>query len=360
MTYTLFAQTAEAVDSQQRIEEVRSVFERVGDSVLRGDSILILFLSLLSALLLGRLVAAVLRRLTKLISRIADKSEDLDRVNQLRRIETLIVLSIAIIRTLLVLFAIYFWWVYTHEGQQSTAIIGTGAILTVILSGALINTLRDVASGSVMMAEQWYGVGDHIHIEPFPEAQGIVERVTLRSTRIRKVTGEVMWINNKDIAGVSITPKGVRTIAFELFAKDEAKAAQLIEQTNLRLPQGGLGVINPITIMTISKIGSDLWHITAISGVAPGREWLLDKFAIDILKELDEKQHILVHEPISRYADNEAERRFARTINNLNKVSLDRPGVVEQAFQRRVAKAKSNAAKRAVKRQDIISKTPKP
>lgn len=355
----ILGQAIEPSSTQQRITDVRSVFERVGDSVLSGSSVLVLGLSLLTALLLGRLVAAILRRLTKYISRVADRNEDLYRVNQLRRIETLIVLSIAIIRTLLVLFAIYFWWIYTHEGQQSTAIIGTGAILTIILSGALINTLRDVASGSVMMAEQWYGVGDHIHIEPFPEAQGVVERVTLRSTRIRKVTGEVMWINNKDIAGVSITPKGIRTIAFELFAKDENKAAQLIEETNLRLPQGGLGVVNPITIMTISKIGTNLWHLTAISGVAPGREWLLDKFAIDILKELDEKHQVLVHEPISRYADNEAERRFARTISNLNKVSFDRPGVVEQAFQKRVANAKAKAAKRAVGKQASADKDSK-
>jgi hypothetical protein len=344
MIYTILAQAAnQAPTTQDRLSSAQSVFERVGDSLFSGESLLILFVSILTALLLGRLTAAILRRVTKFIGRVADRTEDLDRVNRLRRLETLIVLSIATIRTLLLLFAIYFWWIITHENQQSTAILGTGAILTIILSGALINTLRDVASGSVMMAEQWYGVGDHIQIQPFPDAQGIVERVTLRSTKLRKVSGEIMWINNKDIAGISLTPKGVRTIAFELFAKDEDKAAELIEQTNLRLPHGGLGVINPITIMTMSKITDSLWHITAISEVAPGREWLLDKFAIDILKELDEKHKILVHEPISRYADNEAERRFARTINNLRKTSVDRPGAIEKAVKKRAARAKARA-----------------
>jgi hypothetical protein len=343
----LLAQTADQVETaRQRVTEARSVFERVGDSLFSGYSVTVLIVSIVVALLVGRLVASILRRITKYLGSAADKTEDLERVMQLRRLETYIVLSIAAIRTLLFLFAIYFWWVLTHDNQQSTAILGTGAILTIILSGALINTLRDVASGSVMMAEQWFGVGDHIKVEPFPEAQGIVERVTLRSTRIRKFTGEVMWINNKDIAGVSIAPKGVRTIAIELFAKDEEKANQLIEQTNMRLPQGGLGVVSPLTIMTISKIGSSIWHITALSEVAPGREWLLDKFAIDILKELDEKQKTLAHEPITRYADNEAERRFARTINNLRKMPVDRPGVVQKAVNKRAAKARVKAAHR--------------
>lgn len=340
----MLAQAADQVDTaRQRVTEAKSVFERVGDSVFSGYSVTVLLVSVVVALLAGRLVASTLRRITKYIGSAADRTEDLERVNQLRRLETYIILSIAVIRTLLFLFAIYFWWVFTHDNQQSTAILGTGAILTIILSGALINTLRDVASGSVMMAEQWYGVGDHIKVEPFSEAQGIVERVTLRSTRLRKVTGEVMWINNKDIAGVSIAPKGVRTIAIELFAKDEAKANQLIEDTNMRLPQGALGVVSPLTVMTISKIGTSIWHLTALSEVTPGREWLLDKFAIDILKELDEKQKTLAHEPISRYADNEAERRFARTINNLRKLPVDRPGVVQKAVNKRAAKARNKA-----------------
>jgi len=336
--FTFVAQSADSISN------ARSVFERIGDSVLGGQSIAVLATSLVIALLLGRLIAAVLRSVTRQIGTLADKTADLDRVNQLRRLETLIVLSIAIIRTLLILFAIYFWWIFTHDNQQSTAILGTGAILTIILSGALINTLRDVASGSVMMAEQWFGVGDHINIVPFPDAQGIVERVTLRSTKLRKVNGEIMWINNKDIAGVSITPKGVRSIALELFVKSEERAVDLLEEVNIRLPQGALGVISPLTIMTVSKIGNSLWHITAISEVAPGREWLLDKFAVEVLGELDEKHKILAHEPITRFADNEAERRFARSINNLRKSSQDRPSIVEKAVQKRAAKARIRAA----------------
>lgn len=335
------AQSVDKTDlTRQRVSEARSVLERVGDSLFSAESIIIFVISFVVAFLIGRLIASILRRLTKYIGAVADKTEDLGRVNQLRRLETLIVLSIASIKTLLMLFAVYFWWVLTHEGQQSTAILGASAILTIILSGALFNTLRDIASGSVMMAEQWYGVGDHIRIEPFSDAQGIVERVSLRSTKIRKVTGEVLWVNNKDIAGVSIAPKGVRTIAIELFAKDEDKAADLIEDTNVRLPQGALGVVSPLTIMTVAKIGHNLWHLTAISEVAPGREWLLDKFAIDILKELDEKRKSLVHEPISRYADNEAERRFARTINNARKSRVNHQSLVGKAVKQRVAQAR--------------------
>jgi hypothetical protein len=342
----VFAQT-QSLD--KTLSESRSIFERITDSFFNGESIIVFVVSIVLALLLGRIAAAFLRRVTKLIGDRADKIEDLDQVTRLRRLETLIVLSIAAIRTLLVVFAIYFWWTYTHETNQSTAILGASAILTLILSGALFNILRDIASGSAMMAEHWFGVGDHIRVEPLLDAQGVVERVTLRSTKIRKVTGEILWVNNKDIAGVSVTPKGVRTIAIELYTKDVDKALKIVEDTNLRLPQGALAVVNPLSVMTTIELSSHLWHITAISEVAPGREWMMDKFAIDIIKELDEKHKVLVHEPMSRYADSEAERRFARAIHNATKSRVQRRTMAQKVAQKRAAQKRKNSSKAAEK-----------
>jgi hypothetical protein len=169
--------------------------------------------------------------------------------------------------------------------------------------------------------------------------------VTLRSTKIRKFSGEIMWINNKDIIGVSITPKGVRTVVIELYVKNLDKGVQLVQDADLRLPHGPLAVARPLTVMTQAKLGKDLWHITAVSEVAPGREWLLDKHAIEVLQELDEKSKILALDPISRYADSEAERRYARTINNARKPRLERENVIERvekaALKHRPVKGRS-------------------
>ena len=52
--------------------------------------------------------------------------------------------------------------------------------------------LRDITTGSVMIAERWYGVGDYIIAEPFLNIQGVVEQVSLRSTKLRGLSGEVV------------------------------------------------------------------------------------------------------------------------------------------------------------------------
>ncbi len=300
---------------------VKEISGKLANTVFNAHSIIVLVLSVTVALLLGRAIASVLRRLVVMLGNRSDKTQNLRVVNRLRRYETMIVLSIAIIRTGLILFALYFWWTFVHPSGQPTAIIGASALIVVILSGSLSPALRDIAAGSLMMVEQWYGVGDHIRVEPFEDLQGVVERVTLRSTRIRGLNGEIIWINNQNIQGVRITTKGIRTIGLELFVTDLIGGQRLIEKTNKRLPIGPLLVVKPLEITSTEEVGENLWQITAIGETAPGREWLIQDSATELIKRLDEesKTQIIAHGPLARFADSEAERRFTRTISNARK-----------------------------------------
>jgi hypothetical protein len=303
------------------VGEVKSQLENVTSSFFNLHAMVSLLIFLAVAFILGRIMASLLRRLVVTIGRQADKTDNLQTVNRIRRYETIIILSIAIMRTFFILFALYSWWLYIHPHQQPTAIIGASALFAIILGATLSPALRDIASGSVMMAEQWYAVGDYVRIEPFGDMQGVVERVTLRSTRIRGLNGEVIWVNNQNIQAVRITPKGIRTLAIELFVRNLDLGQKLIDSANRRLPGGPLLVISPLNVMTSTQVGDELWHITAIAETAPGREWLIERYAIDVLKEIDStyKTAVLATEPVARYADNDAERRFARAIQNARK-----------------------------------------
>lgn len=254
------------------LDQVKNAFETFTGSIFSVRSLVAFFVFVLVAILLGRVIAYLLRRLVTYIGGQADKSNSLQTVNRLRRYETFIIISIAIIRTALVVAALYLWWVYIHPNQQPTALIGASALIAIVIGGALSPSLRDISAGSVMMAEQWYAVGDHVRIEPFADMQGVVERVTLRSTRVRGLNGEVIWINNQNIQAVRIIPKGVIAMALEIFVHDADRGSALIETVNRRLPTGDLLVISPLKVMTTNKVGEKLWHITAVAETAPGRE----------------------------------------------------------------------------------------
>lgn len=273
------------------------------------------------AFILGRFIAYLLRKVVIGLSVNADKSQNLTTVNRLRRYETMLIISIAVIRTGLILFSLYFWWLWDHPEGQPTALIGASALLLVLVSASLGPILRDLSSGSVMMAEQWYAVGDHVRIEPFMDMQGVVERVTLRSTRVRGLNGEVIWINNQHIQGVRIAPKGIRTIALEMFVNDVKAGEKLVESTNKRLPSGPLLLVSPLQVIETAEVGEKLWHITAVAETAPGREWLIENSAVELIKSLDaeRKNSVIEHGPLARYADSDADQRFRRTITNARK-----------------------------------------
>lgn len=336
------------------VTEARDMFESITDTFLSGRSVLIFIASFLIAAIIGRIIAAIMRRFARAVSVRADKAEDLKEVNRLRRIETLTILTIALIKMLLFVAAIYFWWIYAHPTQQPTALIGASALVVIIAGATIGPILRDLAYGGVMMAEHWFGVGDFVKVEPFGDVQGVVDRVTLRSTRIRGLNGEIIWINNQNIQGVRVSPKGVRTLAIELFASDLERGLDLVEEVNLRLPTGPLMVVRPLQIMSRNEVAPHLWHITAVGETAPGREWLLEKYALDLMKEMDEKnkKKILRAEPIARYADRDADKRFARTVQNARKSPLQKrrlpspEDIAKQLISVPMHKGRTQAAKR--------------
>lgn len=306
------------MDTEKINASIENTLRQMTGTIFSPKSIFILILSLVVALIIGRFIGFLLRKAIKKTGSRADIERDSKKADKYRRRETILVLSIAVIRVSLIVFALYFWWVYLHPNQQPTAIIGASALFVVLASATLGPILRDLSAGSVMMAEQWYGVGDHVTFEPFLDLRGVVERVTLRSTKVRGLNGEIIWLNNQHIQGVRIAPRGVRTIAIDLFVNDLARGKVLISEVSSRLPKGKLMLAAPLKLVESEKLGKDMWRLTAVAQTAPGREWLIENFALAMLKEADEshKESVIVHGPVARYADPGAETKFARAVRN--------------------------------------------
>lgn len=301
--------------AKQTLQQSSNVLKQISNTVFGGNSLMILIISLVAAALMGKICSTILRRLSRSFGHRAEAATNLQSAQGLRRLETWTILSIAILRVLFFVIALYFWWVFTHPTNKPGALIGASALLAVILGGVFTPLLRDFAFGGGMMAEHWFGVGDLITI-PYPDIQGVVERITLRSTRIRSLNGEIIWVANQNISAVRIAQKGVVTMALELFVNDPTQAEVLIDQVNSLLPTGPSLVASPLGIMTKDRRNEHLWHMTAIGETAPGREWLIERTAAELITKLDQKSKnpVLVTDPVARYADNDTERQFARAV----------------------------------------------
>ncbi|OYW42796.1 hypothetical protein B7Z28_01230, partial [Candidatus Saccharibacteria bacterium 32-45-3] len=275
----------------------------------------------LVAFAIGAVSGFILRKVSRFLRHRADASADLMTVHFFRHLETWTILLITIVQVLLYGFAFYIWWSSTPVGHSSGALITAGAFAAIIIGSAIGPLMRDVMSGASMMAENWYGVGDLISIDA-PKVQGVVESVSLRSTRVRGLNGQTIWVANSSISAVNVSHRGTSSIAIELFVNDVDGAEDLVEEVNKLLPTGTALLNQTLKITNVEERAEDVWHMTLIGETAPGRDWIVQETAIELLKKLDETQEndaLLLADPVSRYADPETEKQFSRAVRNAKK-----------------------------------------
>jgi hypothetical protein len=259
----------------------------------------------------------VVPRLAQFLSNLPDNADSTDKVWQLRRAETFLSIGAALVRTLAVCVILYICWRFVMPTTAPIALIGASAFFAILAGSTIGPLLRDVAFGTMMIAERWYNVGDHIIVEPFANVSGVVEQLTPRSTKLRSLTGEAIWLHNQNIQGVRVTSRGLRTMAIEVFVNDLEAGKRMIEQAIRALPTGPTMLARQLKISETEKLSDELWRITAVGQTTPGREWLIEDFAIKAITKYDELNGDaanIVHGPITRYADATAERRFRRSI----------------------------------------------
>jgi len=268
------------------------------------------------ALLLLFLFDRLVELITPKVAKRADTIITSENVLQLRRAETFIGVGITLVRTLVIITALFTIWQLSNPSTGPIALIGVGTVAIVLASATVVPLLRDITYGFIMIAERWYSVGDHIVVEPFAGTGGVVERLSLRSTKLRSINGEVIWVHHQYVQGVRVTSAASHPVAVETFVNDPERGRKIIEDAIKIIPSTPTTIPQPLTISEVKKIDDNLWRITAVCAVAPFREWIIDDFAVEVIQKTDKlsgKEPAIVHGPIVFYEDATAEKRYQRS-----------------------------------------------
>lgn len=193
--------------------------------------------------------------------------------------------------------------------DRLTAIAGASFLL--ILAGFSIQrVLMDLIAGLTMFSERWYAVGDTVAV-PGLEVQGVVEDVSLRRTKLRTLDGESIHIHNSQIPAVRVLPRGVKELGVELFVSERERAEQLVTWVAAMLPEGPTTMVRRPWIEKVEELSDSLVRVYVRATTAPGREWLVERFFCDLLKERAD-EGLIVHGPVVLSVDESANRSFAR------------------------------------------------
>lgn len=307
------------------------LFERAGteltEFITQGNpyrSLLILVTSLVISYWLSRFVALGIIFIAQKVAVRSDNEPDSVKAVRLRQVETYLGVTVAVVRVVIVAVVAYVSWRIlspvesSRLGGSGAAAIGASAVFIVVAGQTLGPILRDVTAGATIIIERWFTVGDYVKIEPFWDVTGVVERLTLRSTKIRSLSGEIIWIHNQKIDAVHVTPNGVRTLAVDVLVNDKDAGIELIRRTISKLPTGHMTVAGKLKVVDTIKYTDELWMVTVQGKTVPGREWLIENYFVSQLQKentrLLKKNRVLEGDPLVRYADPDTERRFRRAI----------------------------------------------
>ena len=287
-------------------------------------SLLILIAAIAVIYWLSKFIARFIILIAQQVATRSDNESNALKAIRLRQVETYLGVTVAAVRVVVVAIVAYLVWrLLSPEGSEAisnsgAAAIGASAIFIVIAGQTVGPLLRDITAGATIIIERWFTVGDYIKVEPFFDVTGVVERLTLRSTKLRSLSGEVIWIHNQKIDAVHVTPNGVRTMAVDVLVNNKETGEKLIKGAIAKLPTGPMTVAGKLKIVETTQWSDELWMMTVQGKTVPSREWLIERYFVSTLEKdnskMLKKNRPRAAEPLVRYADPDTERKFRRAV----------------------------------------------
>jgi small conductance mechanosensitive channel len=262
----------------------------------------------------GLLIVASLvsRILGAVVSRIRARVESISLESPLVAIaqrETAVSLAQTAVRYVVFLIALVLA-VTTVTGAHGIGTWAGASFVAVIVAFAAQRFLIDLMAGFVMFFEGWYTVGSTVVIEPM-KLEGVVEDVSLRATKLRDVSGEVVRVHNSQILAVRVLPDGGRHVEVELFVRDADAGERLVEHVARLVPAGPTAFVEPPRVTAVTELDPDLYRVTGEATVAAGRNWMVESLLPSLLRERADED-LIVHGPVILPADEHAASRFER------------------------------------------------
>ncbi|MGD1953285.1 MAG: mechanosensitive ion channel family protein, partial [Leptolyngbyaceae cyanobacterium] len=147
---------------------------------------------------------------------------------------------------------------------------GAGIVGITVGLGAQ-NLVKDVGSGFFILFEDYYLVGDFIETG---EAQGTVQSIELRTTRILHPDGQLQILKNGDIGSIVNYSKHPVDAAVEVsitYEVDPEKAFEIIDRVGMEISQEEDDILEPTHIEGIETFSEEICLIYTRTIVKPGK-----------------------------------------------------------------------------------------
>jgi small-conductance mechanosensitive channel len=268
-----------ATDAGQEISRVQEFFTGVYNYFFSTDFLANVIASAL-VILLGLFAYRVLThgvpRVLRWRRRRAEDLLDAESVARIKRQDTAITLVRNALRyVIFIIVALFILSIFVRNPLPATA--GATIIAAVVGFGAQ-SFLRDVIAGFSIIFEGQYSVGDFIQVQP-QNVSGIVEELGLRMTKIRSLSGEVSFIPNGMMQGVTNYVSGQQRFNVEVQLSDAEAVPRVLGSLG---ETSELYLIPPRLVEREERGGRVRLRILAL--VLPSMAWLVEENLVERIK----------------------------------------------------------------------------
>jgi moderate conductance mechanosensitive channel len=245
----------------------------------RGNFLVIVLL-VLGAILLTRLADWLRSRITARIDAHASGSDELVRSETAKHRH--VVAQVVTWSALAVIYVITAVLIVQRLGVPVAGLVAPAALLSAALGFGLQRFVQDIGAGFFITGERQYGFGDVITIAVAGVAgqvTGTVEDVTLRVTRLRSVSGEVITTPNGQIVQVTNLSRDWARAVVDAPVPSTVDVSQVTNVLHRvgeeAYDDGWLRnlLLDPPTVMGVENIEVDTFSVRMVARTLPGRQF---------------------------------------------------------------------------------------
>jgi len=246
------------------------------DQWARGDLLEIVLL-VLGAILLTRLAEWARGLIVRHIDEHVPETDELVRTEAAKHRH--VVAAVVTWAFLAVMYVVTGVLVVQRLGVPLAGLVAPAALLSAALGFGLQRFVQDIGAGFFITAERQYGYGDVVRISAtgVPEpAVGTVEDVTLRVTRIRSVSGEVITTPNGQITQVTNLSRDWARAVIDVPVPATVEVSRVTDALK-RVGEEAWNddqlrkmMLDPPTVMGVERIEVDTFSVRMVARTLPG------------------------------------------------------------------------------------------
>ena len=245
----------------------------------RGD-LLVIVLLVLGAILLTRLANWVRSRIIAQINAHAIEADELVRSEAAKHRQ--VVAQVVTWAVLAVIYVVTAVLVVQRLGVPLAGLVAPAALLSAALGFGLQRFVQDIGAGFFITGERQYGFGDVVRIEVAgvsEPATGTVEDVTLRVTRLRSVSGEVITTPNGQIVQVTNLSRDWARAVVDVPVPSSVEVSHVtdilrhIGQDAYEDDRLRKLMLDQPTVMGVERIEVDTFSIRMVARTLPGAQF---------------------------------------------------------------------------------------